>query len=309
MNRGGSMRGVFGVSMAVLFCIVGATGQAQAVSVAVSTDTMTNFFFSGQGVLESNPGSTGFDSATYNASNMMNTASCPGVGPCNPGGLSANPPQATAGPGPFPGQDTYTQPPAGGFTGSRADANINSVSFNGPGGAAKQGTAETRVAPGNTGSGLASESIGTTLTLNVATALSFSFTGDPYLQVGVDAAGNNAVASLVTFIEVSLAGVDLFRWTPGMAAGQIGVASETSPFSLNTTFMANAPADNFVYNPAADTFRATSIVIPAGTYILSLFQDETVRATAAAVPEPATLLLLGLGLGIGVAVSRRRRQA
>jgi len=219
----------------------------------------------------------------------------------------------SAGPGPFPAEDTYTQPPAGGFTGTRADANINSISFN-TFGAAKQGTAETRVAAGSTGNGSASESIGTTVQITQfgGSAISFSFTGDPYLQVAVDKAGDTAVAHLETFIELSAAGgAVVFRWTPGMAAGEIGVATETDPFSLNTTLTANAPAGNTIFDPTADTFRATSILLPQGTYQLSLFQLETVQGTnlAAAVPAPATMLILSVGLGLGMAVSRRRRQA
>src|SRR5439155_23638403 len=88
---------------------------------------------------------TASDSASFNATPTGSwTAVCPGAGPCNGGGLSATPLESTAGPGPFPGQDDYTQPPAGGFTGSRGDANVTSVSFSLFGGGA-QNVAETRL--------------------------------------------------------------------------------------------------------------------------------------------------------------------
>src|SRR5262249_46699493 len=112
---------------------------------------------------------------------VINSATCPGLGPCNPGGLSANPVQATAGPSPFPGQDNYTQPPAGGFVGSRGDANVTSISFNAFG-AGAQNAAEPRHTASAMGGATGTNRISTTVIIEIPStstqAINFTFTAD-----------------------------------------------------------------------------------------------------------------------------------
>src|SRR4029450_7941721 len=107
-------------------------GNAQADAIAVAIENITVITISGTGFATEAPVSrSGTSSANYTGfAPANNSANCVVGGvqvSCNPGGLSANPLQSTSGPGPFPGQDVYTQPPAGGFVGSRGDANVVSV--------------------------------------------------------------------------------------------------------------------------------------------------------------------------------------
>jgi hypothetical protein len=278
--------------------------SAEADSIGVSINSVRSFFFTGVDFEGPNPNSSATDSATYTGfPAASNSASCPPAGPgCNPGGLAANPPQATSGPGPFPPQDTYTQPPAGGFTGSRGDANVTSISFGQFGGGA-QNVAETRATGNASGTAAGTNHLSTTLTLTGPTnprSLGFSFLADPFLQVGVTSATGESASATISMIVTLLSGqTTVFRWTPGVTAGEIGVASETDPFSLNRTITATSPAGNMTVNPAEALFSATTGLLGNGDYIINIDLSESVSATsvgAAAVPEPATLLLLGAGL-------------
>ena len=289
-----------GIGIAAAALLLGAQSSYADV-IAVAIDSVTNYSFStpagGLSVTESPGQTTSQDSATYNAATSSNTAQCPGAGPCNPGGLSANALQATAGPGPFVAEDTYTQPPAGGFVGSRGDANVISVSFNvPPSGAGAQNVAESRLNGPSTGGASGSNSIVTNVTIEGAstqsTPLLFTFVADPYLQVAVGQAGDIATAVLgmqITMFDAN--GGPVFMWTPGVSTGEIGVASETSPFSLNQTITATTPADNQVFDPSSGTFQATTVALSPGSYRLMLQTNETVRAIQR-VPEPSILLLL-----------------
>jgi hypothetical protein len=299
---------------AILFAL-GTVGSAQANVIAVSIDTITVFNFSGGGVVTQAPlNSSGSDSANFTGfATASNSASCPAPpGPCNPGGLSANPVQATSGAGPFPGQDVYTQPPAGGFVGSRGDANVTSVDFNGPNSVGAQNVAETRLSPGATGGANGTNHIATTVNINIPSgttqAITFTFTADPFMQVAVDQAGENAVANLTATISLTQGGATPFLWMPdALTSNDVGVASQTNPFSLNQTLDINSPAGNTTFNPAAGNFMATSVGLGPGTYTLNLDVSETVRGVqsqGAVIPEPASLLLLLAGLA-GLAGARK----
>jgi len=303
---------------AAILLALGAAGSAQANVIAVSIDTISSFFFAGGGnVTEANPNSTASDSANFTGFvTQSNSATCPpgavGPPPCNPGGLSANPNQATSGTGPFPGQDTYTQPPAGGFVGSRGDANVTSVSFS-QFGAGAQNVAETRLNAGAIGGANGTNHISTTLQINIPStstqAITFTFTADPFLQANVDQAGENAFAQIAVGISLLSGATTVFNWTPGVTAGQIGVAAETDPFSLNQSLNVTSPAGNTTVNPSAGNFSGTSVGLGPGTYTLNIDVSETVRGLqlqGAVVPEPSPLLLLLAGLA-GLAGARRTR--
>lgn len=296
---------------------LGAMGNAHAAVIATSLDSITNYVFGpppeGTTVLESPNSSTSSDSATFNGVGPSNAVTCPGPPspPCNPGGLSANAPQATAGAGPFPAEDTYTKPPPGGFAGSRGDANVRSVDFGGLNAAGASNVADSRLNGPSTGAANGTNFIVTNVTITQPTSLNFSFVANPFMQVAVGQAGDSAAAVLGAEISLVAAnGMTVFLWTPGVSSGEIGVDSETDPFSLNQPLFANTPAGNAIFspvvNPFRDVFRASSGVLSSGTYTLTFQMNEDVRAQEIAVPEPPALALLGFGLSVFGALGCRR---
>ncbi|MET1082714.1 MAG: hypothetical protein ABWY12_06625, partial [Burkholderiales bacterium] len=157
------MRRTLALSAAALVTALAGIADAHAVVFGASLNNVTNFLFtvSDPSVTERPLRTTGADSASFNGPAVSNTFPCGPAMPqtfCNPGGLAANVPQATAGPGPFPAQDTFTKPPAGGFVGSRGDQNITNI-FNFSNGASASGVAETRLSTPGTGGASASNEI------------------------------------------------------------------------------------------------------------------------------------------------------
>ena len=293
--------------------------RADAAVIATSIDELINFTYgpADLSILTRPIGTSTSAAANHDGTSTTNLAECPippGAGPCNPGGLTANSLQATAGTGTFAGEDEYTQPPAGGFAGSRGDANSGLLEFV-PLGTLSQNVAESRLAAAGTAGATGSTQILENIEIIGATGqtspLSFSFRADPFLQVGVDAAGESAVAILqTTFTLTNLAGTIVFRWSPGGdPTSDIGVASATVPFSLNLELIANDPFGNQIYDPALEGFGVTTVALAPDVYRFSLSTASIVRADSeapAGVPEPATLLLLGMAALLFCAAQRRR---
>ena len=320
-NSQSSIAGAW-IGVAILVASLGAN-RGDAAVIAASIDDLRNFTYGAAdlSVLTSPNRTSTSAAANFDGASTTSLADCPvppGAGPCNPGGLTANSPQGTAGPGPFPGEDDYTQPPAGGFAGSRGDANSGLLEFV-PLGTLSQNVAGSRLAAAGTGGATGSTQIFENIEIIGATGqstpLAFSFTADPYLEVGVDAAGDIAVAILqTTFTLINSAGATVFRWSPGGdPASDIGVALANTPFSLNLALTASDPTGNQIYDPASDGFGVTTVALVPDTYTFSLSTSSIVRADSQAptgVPEPATLLLLAIAFlvfGAGEILSRRQR--
>src|SRR5262245_1448837 len=252
------MSRTFGLSAAALVTALTGIPDAHAVVIGASLDNVTSFLFSvsDPSATEQPNRTTGINSASFNGPAVSNTVNC-GMGfpntnpPCN-FGLAANAPQATAGPGPFPGQDVFTKPPAGGFVGSRGDQNITSI-FNPMLGASASGVAESRVStPGTVGPSASNEIVSTVAFAAACSApFRFSLSANPFLQGGGDQTGDTALAAMSLAVRLTNAqGVTTFLWTPGVSSGQVGVASQTVPFSLNQQLMATAPGGNTIFSPA-----------------------------------------------------------
>jgi hypothetical protein len=164
-------------------------------------------------------------------------------------------------PGRFLRKTLDTTPPAGGS----APAVTRTSRASSATGAGASGVAETRLSALGTGAASASEEIVTLIAwpeLFLA-QVTFSFSATPFLQVAVDQPGDASAAIMSLDVRLTnAAGNTVFLWTPGLSSGEVGVASETDPFSLNQALLGTRRRQHHLQSWSGN-FSATSVNLRA----------------------------------------------
>ena len=169
-------------------------------------------------------------------------------------------------------------------------------------------------------------------------AFTFQFNADPYMEVFLspDAAGTVNANLDVTF-SITGAGGAVFEWSPSGTLTALGGTVELSPFDLNDSIDVGTSGASAIFNPCdngppdgstdrgcntgGNLFRATTDILPAGTYTISLNMGEDVDMFTDVIeppgpedpPEPEEVPTLpGLwlwmtALVLGAAAGLRRR--
>jgi len=283
------------------------TGAAYAVpSYGYAHLAFTGFTLGGVTPTDVNTSVSGQDSAIYPGFALGGDIQSGTVG------SGVDPLQGTSGPGPFPGQNTFTQAllPASALSpaGTRGD-----VLITGPlgGGASSDLVAEGKLSKPSASAGSSS---GTTTIVDITFSagntgpVTLDFSASSQLSAIVHNFGDSASAKTSASFTVRdlTTGTDLF-----ITGNNTDSPSGTliAPVGLNGNVATQDPGSPGSFTSGPIVYSFTSAPLTSGhSYEINL-QDTTqviLKTGAAQIPEPASLGLLGSGI-MAIALLRRRR--